>query len=572
MAASDNAVNRLLVALRAVPGADVDDLQAGLDALEAYATKPVFTLFGAYDTGKTSLLKRLLVDAGLAVPPWATISARHETFQAAEAEGQDWVIRDTPGIRAGIASHQDRAIDALALSDAWVVVLSPQLLTGESEAIRDLITGRLFDPAGCDAPPGAIHIVVNRMDEAGVDPAEGVDEYRRLLDRKMRELVAILERAGIQIDAKAVHFVAADAYQRVGNRGDVRREDYDATREWDGIEQLASSLRCLRATLPALRAEARRRFALQAGNRALQALRAEQEKLAESRAEALRWVERHRLVREQFDALVESARIELPGIVEEELLSVGRLGHDNARALQDALEPRLLQAMDRWSARHDAQLAKLADEINVEFDASRTRPMVIQLESYFQVPTKSSVVRSTAPPADTVERIRSAAQSLVAIVHGIHLGADLEDGRRRWKEAGQKGWSLFATKAKEKADLSGRYVVIHDTLGRVGPIAVELTRFVALEIQDARAARERAEYREKLRVQLADAAHQMAKALFAGDAAQSIVGWRDHADELRTALDRLFRPYKEMVQAVDSSLANLDRCFREVDAALQHLN
>ena len=572
MAASDDAVNRLLVALRAIPGLDADDLQARLDALAVYTTKPVVTLFGAYDTGKTSLLKRLLVDAGLPVPPWATISARHETFQAAEAEGQDWVIRDTPGIRAGIASHQDRALDALALSDAWVIMLPPQLLTGEAEAIRDLMTGQLFDPAGCAAPPEAIHIVVNRMDEAGVDPAEGVDEYRRLLDRKARELVAILEREGIRISPEVVHFVAADAYQRVGNRVEVRREDYDATREWDGIERLASCLRCLQSELPALRAAARGRFALQAGNRALEALRAEQEKLTESRAEALRWIERHRLAREQFDALIESARIELPGVVEEELLAVGRLGHNDARALQDALEPRLLQAMDRWSGRHDAQLVRLAEELNVEFDASRARPAVIQLESYFQAPTKPSAARSTASPSDMVERIRSVAQSLVAIAHGIHLGDDLEEGRRRWTETGQKGWSLFATKAKEKADLSGRYVVVNDTIGRVGPIAVELTGFVVTEIRDAKAARERAEHREKLRVQLADAAHRMAQTLFDGDAAESVVGWREQADALRTSIDGLFRPYREMAQAVDSSLANLDRYFREVAAALQHLH
>lgn len=570
MTARDDGVNRLLAALRAVPGADVDDLQARLDALEAHGTKPVVTLFGSYDTGKTSLLKRLLVDDALPVPRWATISARHETFQAAEAEGQDWVIRDTPGLQAGIASHQDRALDALALSDAWLIVLPPQLLTGEAETIRALITGRLFDASGCAAPSEAIHLVVNRMDEAGVDPAESVDEYQRLLTRKEHELVEMLEREAIRIDAGVVHFVAADAYQRVGNRVEVRREDYDVTREWDGIDRLASSLRRLRPALPALRAAARRRFALQAGNRAREALRAEQEKLTESRAEALRWVERHRLAREQFDALVESARVELPGSVEEELLAVGRLGHDDARAILDALEPRLLQAMDRWSARHDAQLARLAEEIDVEFDASRTRPAVLQLESYFQSPAKPSGARSTASPSETVERIRSVAQSAVAIAHGIHLREDLEEGRRRWKESGQKGWSA-SSKAQEKAALSGRYVVIHDTLEQAGPIAIELARFVISEIQDARAARERAHHREKLRTQLADAAHRMALTLFTGDATQSIVGWQEHANELRTAIDQLFRPYREMAQAVDGSLANIDQCFNEIDAGLQRL-
>ena len=41
---------------------------------------PVVTMYGSYDTGKSALLRRLIVDSGSVVPEWLTISARHETF------------------------------------------------------------------------------------------------------------------------------------------------------------------------------------------------------------------------------------------------------------------------------------------------------------------------------------------------------------------------------------------------------------------------------------------------------------------------------------------------------------
>ena len=39
-------------------------------------TQPVVTLFGAYDTGKSSIIRRLLVDSGKPIPEWLTVSAR----------------------------------------------------------------------------------------------------------------------------------------------------------------------------------------------------------------------------------------------------------------------------------------------------------------------------------------------------------------------------------------------------------------------------------------------------------------------------------------------------------------
>ena len=44
------------------------------------------TFFGPYDSGKSTLLKRLLVDEGCKVPDWLTISPRPETFEQNKIE------------------------------------------------------------------------------------------------------------------------------------------------------------------------------------------------------------------------------------------------------------------------------------------------------------------------------------------------------------------------------------------------------------------------------------------------------------------------------------------------------
>ena len=43
--------------------------------------KPVVSIVGPYSAGKSSLIKRLLVQEGYNVPDWLTISGRRETFE-----------------------------------------------------------------------------------------------------------------------------------------------------------------------------------------------------------------------------------------------------------------------------------------------------------------------------------------------------------------------------------------------------------------------------------------------------------------------------------------------------------
>ena len=81
--------------LDAIPGAELGEQSEQLWQRFAANDRPVVTVYGAYDTGKSSLLRRLIVDAGAQVPEWLTISARHETFEVNEVEAAGCIMRDT---------------------------------------------------------------------------------------------------------------------------------------------------------------------------------------------------------------------------------------------------------------------------------------------------------------------------------------------------------------------------------------------------------------------------------------------------------------------------------------------
>jgi hypothetical protein len=202
------------------------------DALD----RAVVTVFGAYDSGKSTLLKRLLIEEGETIPGWLTISARRETFEAQSVDLSWARLRDTPGLAGGKAEHDVIAHEALALSDAVLLVLPPQLLTGERETIVALFRGnRSGSGVELQLPADAVYIAVARMDEAGTDSTENPPGYEDLCRRKLVELRGQLEREGVAFDERRVFFVSADPYQQVGNRSNVRPEEYDEFRAWDGV-------------------------------------------------------------------------------------------------------------------------------------------------------------------------------------------------------------------------------------------------------------------------------------------------------------------------------------------------
>ncbi len=129
--------------------------------------QPVATLFGAFDTGKSSILRRLLVDSGHQVPDWLTISARHETFTDQLVDLGGCIVRDTPGLSPGgqdarSLKNSQVARATLGLTDVLLVTVNPQLPTGERPELLDILAQGW--------PESCVWFLISRADEGGVDP------------------------------------------------------------------------------------------------------------------------------------------------------------------------------------------------------------------------------------------------------------------------------------------------------------------------------------------------------------------------------------------------------------------
>lgn len=257
--------------LDGLPGGGIgDELQRRWEEFELH-DKPVVTVYGAYDTGKSSLLRRLIVDAGGEVPTWLTISARHETFEVGQFEAAACFLRDTPGFVVGGADarsdhNTQLATEAIALTDVAVVTVTPQLATAEHAALRNLVQHHW--------PREALWFVITRFDEAGIDPESDIDGYRGLAHRKTAELRRALDLD----DSIPVFVVAQDFAQMAGADRNPAPALWDESREWDGMAELSAALATLSGvSIETLRKAASQRFWAQFVSSAMMGLRAEAE-------------------------------------------------------------------------------------------------------------------------------------------------------------------------------------------------------------------------------------------------------------------------------------------------------
>lgn len=123
----------ILAAMERLVGPDQVAETASRWAEHAGRDKVEITFLGPYSSGKSSLLRRLVVDSGAPTPEWLTVSARRETFELNAIDVGDLTFTDAPGFAAGNDLHDELAQDALALSDAFLFVVPPQLLTTKRE-------------------------------------------------------------------------------------------------------------------------------------------------------------------------------------------------------------------------------------------------------------------------------------------------------------------------------------------------------------------------------------------------------------------------------------------------------
>lgn len=570
---SDSWVARLVADLNAVPGAGAGETVEQWAALAAQS-RPVVTVFGPYDSGKSSLIKRLLVDDGRAVPPWLTISARRETFEAREVEAYGCVLCDTPGIAGGDAAHEEAAQAAAELTDAFVVVLPPQLTMPES--LLTLLSGRCFHADGWALPADAVTIVVGRMDEAGVDdPDDSPDDYGSLVSRKRVEFDERCRRSGIDPSGASVHCVAADPYQSVGNREVAGRSAYDAGRSWDGMSGVERALARLPPGLDRLRDAARVRFHLAAAQRVLEALREESQRQELALEEATSMLERKHIAEGRLTSLVAAARADLDGVVEEELLSVVRDGGAQGDDVIGRVEPRLRAALERWASRHDAQIEKLANELSDELFTRASRPAALALRDFLEStsPTDAPKTDARKVAKATGELAKGIRQGL-AVAHHAHVGMPLETARSELRKLSTfKKPADYFKKARGFKDAahsarSAKYLTADAILGAAAPALIELAALVWGVVQDHAAANERAARREALREQVAAAARSFAKTYLEGDRGRGVEGWMAGVEQFESRLTEYFRPSALSREALATTVQELKSCGDRIEATL----
>ncbi|MGI8632239.1 MAG: GTPase [Solirubrobacterales bacterium] len=208
---------------------------------------PRIVVAGDYSTGKSSFIKRLLVDSQLELSEQLEVAAQPKTAAADVFQWGSWQLVDTPGFQSTHAAHSDVAHEALIGASIVIILFNPNLVVGAAD---DLLAVLLGDPVGGRAAKLRRSLfIVNRSDELGIDPCENPAGYQKLCRRKELELAQALGAVGARtsgghgdISPERILCVASDPYGMVGDRDDVSRADYDQYRDWDGMDALHRGL------------------------------------------------------------------------------------------------------------------------------------------------------------------------------------------------------------------------------------------------------------------------------------------------------------------------------------------
>ncbi|MDF2468114.1 GTPase domain-containing protein [Rhodococcus erythropolis] len=432
---------------------------------------PVITVFGSYDTGKSSLIRRLLVDDDVPVPDWLTISARHETFGVNSVEFAGALLRDTPGLAVGADDvrgklNTELAREAISTTDIAIVTVTPQLATGEYEFLRQIVENGWT--------PENLWFVISRFDEAGVDPDGDLDGYRQLAARKTSELVNSLKLSS----AYPVHVVSQDFAQMAGGARDVEADTWDDSREWDGMDGFGAAIKNVTSgDVASLRASTEQRYWRHAVLLTVDELEDQlaacepllvQADIASARRE--QW-------KRSLDDVDHDARADLRGTLGQAVrLAVAGGEHNSANVAKD-----LQSALTDWFRKHERELDRLLQDVVRTDERQRQEPSWKNLEEL------------TALAVDINEVPEVRIETLAPYVS--KFGPLLIEGLREF-ERSQAGGSLkksqaraVAAKAVDNVGTFGKGLALASELL---PLAVEIVEAIdGLRAQQAVAVQER---------------------------------------------------------------------------------
>lgn len=228
----------------------VDEALAQLGRLAADA-RPRVLVCGDYNTGKSSFIRRLLVDAETDPDELPSVTAVPETAEPTSYEIEGVVFVDNPGFQSGRKAHSAAARSAVPDAAAVLYLFPPNLVVGKRDDLDLVLDG---DPERhLRGKLDRTVLIVNRSDQIGPDPFDAPEEFALRRARKRVELAQALDRTAPPasgrrpVDPDRVVCVSADPYGFQGNR----REHFDPHRHWDGMDVLAEALEELRPSLDA---------------------------------------------------------------------------------------------------------------------------------------------------------------------------------------------------------------------------------------------------------------------------------------------------------------------------------
>ena len=206
-------------------------------ARKTMARRPSVVLLGDYSSGKSSLVRRLLVEHhGAHDVRDLKVGADPTTRRPVTKKMGQIDLVDVPGLASGNSRHDDAAARAIASASLILCAHVPGF--GNIEPVAAAMTD------------GAVHRghrtlhVLNRIDEeTGVPSTRTVETHMALIEYKCCELAEALTKAGVDCAPGRVFAVAADPLGSNAQQTMLTREHFEYHRGWDGIDRLFSAIK-----------------------------------------------------------------------------------------------------------------------------------------------------------------------------------------------------------------------------------------------------------------------------------------------------------------------------------------